>query len=182
MTIPLLVGEAIYEIRSALDGLVYQLAVAGRHASGKKYRDPTGTQFPIEDNAKMFEGRVTGKLGSKHCAQYLAWVQPEFVQEIRAVQPFAGCQWTRLLRDISNQDKHRFLSEFSTKLEIEFRPPAEGQEKVNMDLSIEVFLRPDLIPLIPALQMIHEGACAFVGRFEIEDVGPISHGTSPEKG
>ena len=48
-------GETIYNLRSALDYLVYVLARAGKPSN---VRD---TQFPIEDTMDNFAGRITGK-------------------------------------------------------------------------------------------------------------------------
>lgn len=167
-TIPLIVSEVAHHIRAALDSLVYDLAVEGRKASGQTYADPTGTQFPIESDPKTFEGRVTGRIGKQRCARHLAWVQPEWVNYIRSVQPFKGCLWTALLQQVSNQDKHRFLSEFSLHLEMKFASPVEGQDEIEVDQTLVVFLRPYLLPVPEVLHALHQEASAFVQRIEVE--------------
>jgi hypothetical protein len=84
------IGEAIQNLRTALDYLVYGLAWLD---SGTHHDQ---TQFPIADHESAFESQ-------RH---RLAGVSDSHVAKIRALQPFAGCGWTGSLRDRSNQDKH----------------------------------------------------------------------------
>ncbi len=93
------VGEFIYNLRSALDHLVFALAW---HDGGKK---PTGgherkLQFPIEDRPKSFWTRRN---------TLLKGVSDPNVALIERYQPYKGCSWTGILRDLSNTDKHREL-------------------------------------------------------------------------
>jgi hypothetical protein len=88
------VGEIAHNLRSALDYLVYQLA---RLDSGNFV---SGTQFPIEESAKGFRSR------SKRC---LAGIDRPHIAAIETLQPYNSGQWARVLRDLSNQDKHRTL-------------------------------------------------------------------------
>lgn len=89
------VGEAIYNLRAALDYLVYELAILD--SGGVQY----GTQFPIEDSIGGWQchrqTRLRG-LSIKHQAA------------IELLQPYKGCNWTKTLRDLSNPDKHRTLT------------------------------------------------------------------------
>jgi len=89
-----LVGEIIYNLRCALDYLVYALAVLD---SGSPQN---GTQFPIMDAAKDFASR--GKT-------MLTGIKAAHVDAIEQLQPYKGCNWTRHLRDLSNMDKHRHI-------------------------------------------------------------------------
>lgn len=101
------VGEIAYNCRAALDDLVRELAT---HSNGG--REVRGTQFPIEDDEAMFDARVTGKhptSADKKVGRYLYKVPPDAIAYFRQLQPFAGCEWTALLRDGSNPDKHRTL-------------------------------------------------------------------------
>jgi hypothetical protein len=91
----ILIGEICYNLRSALDYLIYELAILD---SGKIV---DGTQFPIEDKPKGFAHRQ--KRG------WLNGLNASHVAAIEALQPYRGCNWTALLRDISNPDKHRHL-------------------------------------------------------------------------
>jgi hypothetical protein len=88
------VGEIAYNLRAALDYLVYRLAEID---AGKVVN---GTQFPIEETAKGFGLRRT---------RFLNGVNNAHVAAIEALQPYRGVDWTRLLRDLSNMDKHRAL-------------------------------------------------------------------------
>src|SRR5207248_7031111 len=94
LRIAILVGEICYNLRAALDYLVYEFALLD---SGKVQE---GTQFPIEYRPKDFKGwakvRLRG-LNARHNAC------------IKALQPYSGCDWTGTLKEISNPDKHRTL-------------------------------------------------------------------------
>lgn len=96
------VGEVIYNLRAALDYLIYELA---RKDSGCEQK---GTQFPIQqakdgnppDCRYFFSDRSLKQLrGLSHC----------HVLDIQRLQPYSGCAWTETLREISNPDKHRNL-------------------------------------------------------------------------
>lgn len=100
--IPIIVGETIYNLRAALDYLIYELAIKD---SGSPQ---PGTQFLIEDiktdphyPQRGFDWR------SKKC---LAGLSKPHVEAIEALQPYVGCKWAQTLRDISNPDKHRHLT------------------------------------------------------------------------
>ncbi|MGO9172037.1 MAG: hypothetical protein ACLP7P_08745 [Rhodomicrobium sp.] len=90
--IGVLIGEICYNLRAALDYLVYELA---RFDSGTIQN---GTQFPIEEK---FLGRIP---------TFLKGVSPAHVAAIKALQPYNGCKWTHTLSEISNPDKHRQLT------------------------------------------------------------------------
>jgi hypothetical protein len=94
-------GEVVYNLRAALDYLVFELAIYGSGTINMR------TQFPIEDTPQGFKSRrhpdrrgrpnwLTG-LDCAHCAA------------IEALQPYNGINWTRFLREISNEDKHRTI-------------------------------------------------------------------------
>lgn len=88
-------GELIYNLRAALDYLVYQLAFLD---SGR----PRGrTQFPIEKCKENSERRRNG---------YLKGVNDIHRAHIETLQPYSGCDWTEILRKLSNADKHRELT------------------------------------------------------------------------
>jgi hypothetical protein len=93
MRVGILVGEICYNLRSALDYLIFELA---RLDSGAPQR---GTQFPIMDAKEDFDGR-----GAK---SFLKGVNASHVAAIEQLQPYAGCNWTARFRDFSNEDKHR---------------------------------------------------------------------------
>ncbi|MCH8188130.1 MAG: hypothetical protein IIB66_05415, partial [Proteobacteria bacterium] len=93
--IKILVGEITYNLRAALDYLVYELA---RLDSGEV---KNGTQFPIEDTEDGFKRKRNA---------FLKGVSDKHVAIIESLQPYSGCDWTRILRDLSNPDKHRQLT------------------------------------------------------------------------
>jgi hypothetical protein len=90
----ILVGEICYNLRAALDYLVFELS---KHDSGAEQEQ---TQFLIEDEVGEFLKKVPWRLKG---------LTPAHVAAIEVLQPFKGCEWTRRLRDLSNPDKHRTL-------------------------------------------------------------------------
>jgi hypothetical protein len=95
MRFGVLIGEIFYNLRCSLDYLVFELA---KLDSGV---EQDGTQFPIVDSKKGFEGRVKGP--------WLRGISAAHLAEIERLQPYNGCNWTKRLRDCSNPDKHRHL-------------------------------------------------------------------------
>jgi hypothetical protein len=91
----ILVGEISYNLRGALDYLIYELA---QHDSGV-IQD--GTQFPIEDRKDGFD---------RNADRFLKGVNVSHRTRIEDLQPYKGCSWTRDLLEISNPDKHRKLT------------------------------------------------------------------------
>lgn len=92
--IGILIGEIAYNLRSALDYLIFELAT---HDSGSPKEM---TQFPIVNSAHDFNHRIPTWLNGVNAAH---------VTMIERLQPYNGCNWTKRLRDISNPDKHRHL-------------------------------------------------------------------------
>lgn len=94
LRIPILIGEIAYNLKSALDYLVYKLARLDAGAEQK------GTQFPIVSCQKDWPanaGRLLKGVNNSHRTQ------------IERLQPYNGVDWTGILRDINNPDKHRYL-------------------------------------------------------------------------
>lgn len=89
--IGILVGETVYNLRAALDYLVFRQAIAD---SGEEQR----TQFPIESTPEGFAGRR---------ATFLAGLSEEYVRLIESFQPYQGNDWMVWIRDLSSLDKHR---------------------------------------------------------------------------
>jgi len=90
-----LIGETIYNLRSALDYLVFDLAILDSGAPKK------GTQFPIDDTEENF---------ASHRGRLLKGLSVEHVARIKALQPYKGYYYTAMIRDISNPDKHQALT------------------------------------------------------------------------
>jgi hypothetical protein len=93
--VSVVLGELIYNLRSALDYLIFELA---RHDSRVIQH---GTQFPIDDKPKKF---------AEHIPTRLKGLSGAHIAAIERLQPYNGCNWTKLLRDLSNPDKHRELT------------------------------------------------------------------------
>ena len=92
----ILLGEIAYNLRAALDYLVFELA---KRDSGAIQQN---TQFPICDFKERFE-RVRDR--------FLTGVNDPHRAAIEELQPYSGCSWTPILRDISNPDKHCQLAD-----------------------------------------------------------------------
>ena len=84
--IGILVGEICYNLRAALDYLVYELA---RFDSGS-IQD--GTQFPIEKTPKKFWRRVP---------TFLKGINACHITSIERYQPYKRCRWTEILACVS---------------------------------------------------------------------------------
>lgn len=93
MRVGILVGEVCYNLRSALDYLVFELS---KHDSGAAQKQ---TQFPVTDTKKEFD--IVGP------TKRLKGISAAHIAEFERLQPFSGCDWTRRLRDYSNPDKHK---------------------------------------------------------------------------
>lgn len=104
-TLAVRVGEAIYNLRAALDYIVFELA---RLDSGEPQ---DGTQFPIEDRKEVFDETRRNT--------YLRGVSDSHVALIEEYQPYQGCNWTGILRTLSNPDKHRALHLLLTQVDPE---------------------------------------------------------------
>ncbi len=93
LIVGILIGEIAYNLRSALDYLVFKLA---KLDSGV---DQDFTQFPIVDTGDKF--RAWRKDARRK------GINDAHIAAIKRLQPCEGCDWSAYLRDISNTDKHR---------------------------------------------------------------------------
>ena len=98
VAIPLIVGDALQNLRSSLDYLVWELVLAANNNPSDKH------QFPICDSIEAFEEQLR-----RH---RLDGVTPEAIAEIKALQP---CHYgqdkekapIRVLETFTNINKHR---------------------------------------------------------------------------
>ena len=111
MRFGILVGEMIYNLRCALDYLVYELA---KLDSGI---EQNGTQFPIVDTKNDFEGRAKGP--------WLRGINVTHIAAIERLQPYNGCNWMKRLQECSNPDKHRHLAQIGGSATINVRSSLE---------------------------------------------------------
>lgn len=113
----ILAGEAIQSLRTALDYLIYDLAILD---SGEP---KTGTHFPAESDPEAFDnhnphtpkrtkphtcpncGHVTTRVVPK--TDYLKGLNLAHVTAIEELQPYKAGKWIGDLITLSNPDKHR---------------------------------------------------------------------------
>jgi len=99
---PLIVGDAIHDLRSALDHLMWQLAIVylGRQPNR---REAPNIQFPVIRKLREFNGH-----------RYLRYVQLADVNRLKPFQPYKRARKGQRhplpkLAQLSNTDKHRKL-------------------------------------------------------------------------
>ncbi|MFC1972374.1 hypothetical protein ACFLVE_03105 [Chloroflexota bacterium] len=144
MMISILVGEIIYNMRAALDYLVYELACFDTKKIIEK------TQFLIEDTPEGF---------LRHAKRCLNGLNPRHLTAIENLQPFKGCDWTERLRDISNPDKHMRLIMVDCPVrhasQISGAEAVATEQSMNMNdiAAIEIVFR-DGMPIIETLEQL----------------------------
>jgi hypothetical protein len=97
--IGIIIGEICYNLRAALDYLVYELAILDSGSVQDR------TQFTIEETPKKFRGQIN---------RQLIGLNPVHIAAIERLQPYNGCYWTKLIAEISNPDKHRQITATGT--------------------------------------------------------------------
>lgn len=172
----ILVGETINNLRSCLDYLVYDLAWLDSGSRQEK------TQMPIEDFP--YTTQVGGKKRSgfwNRRGSYLRGVNDAHVARIEEIQPYKGVNWTRVLREISNADKHREpvgvgrREEGGTARIVNVYRPGEGtapdaqpiQTNVNVDPVTARFITlEDGTPIVETLQVLQSEVGALIQEFK----------------
>ncbi|HEY33431.1 MAG TPA: hypothetical protein G4O10_10065 [Dehalococcoidia bacterium] len=89
-----IIGDVIQSLRKALDYLVYELARYDSKSVVEK------TQFVIVDSEKDF----------KRQKWHLRGLTGEHIAMLERLQPYNGCNWTKLIETLSNPDKHKTLT------------------------------------------------------------------------
>ena len=100
--LPILIADAVHNMRQALDHLAYRLAIVVHQSDPPPNEE--ATQFPITSDAKKFAGGVGNKIGPRKrmpAGMYAA---------LEGFQPYKGGQAESLgiLHGLDNLDKHRF--------------------------------------------------------------------------
>jgi hypothetical protein len=97
-TIPLIVGDVIQCLRSALDHLAYQLFLTGTGGMGEGHH----IYFLIERDAKEFKSRLARKVEG---------MRQEAIDAICALEPYKAGKGHELwvLHTLNNIDKHRLI-------------------------------------------------------------------------
>jgi hypothetical protein len=94
-------GDYVQNLRSALDHAAYQLVASGSEPSDAALGR---SQFPICDTHDLFDSEVPRRLSG---------VAPRAISVVKEAQPFEyhniDISPTRILRELSNRDKHRLL-------------------------------------------------------------------------
>lgn len=97
----LLLGDAVHNMRSALDALAWELC----HLDGQKPANPNKVYFPA----------VVAESKWREAAENLKSMPPEFLERIRRKQPYLADPPAKallaVLAQMSNQDKHRGMIE-----------------------------------------------------------------------
>jgi len=172
MSIAIRIGEICYNLRTALEYLVFELAKLDCGVSQKK------TQFPIEDTAEGFQLRL--KRG------WLKGLNTNHITAIERLQPYQGCGWSRALRDLSNKDKHREFPALKGRGQVmvytsndwQFASlalpvhralhPVTGKEMdVKVDFQTEVAFD-DGTPVVETLVEIKRGVAQALADFKLE--------------
>lgn len=89
-----LIGETVQNLRKALDYLVYELACVDAKSIVEK------TQFVIVDSEEEFKGQKW----------HLRGLTGEHIAMVERLQPYNGCHCTKLIKILSNPDKHKTLT------------------------------------------------------------------------
>jgi hypothetical protein len=179
VSLPIITGEVIYNLRSAMDYVVYELA---RRDSGS-WR--AGTQFIVED--RKFDPKNPNRGFDGRAKSCLAGLDQRHIAMIESYQPYKGVTWAKSLVDISNPDKHRRLTAVEGRFSAEvgttipfgtsFPGAPESDEltvttgssfgepdvKIDLEYTIEVAL-PDGRPLVATLQYL----ASEVGKLLVE--------------
>jgi len=101
-----IIGEVIQSLRKVLDYLVYELACFDSKSIKEK------TQFVIVDFPKKFSDNLWRLDG----------LIPEHIAMFERLQPYKGCHWTKLIRDLSNPDKHKTLTAIKHPIALSLDP------------------------------------------------------------
>jgi hypothetical protein len=160
----ILIGEICYNLRCALDYLIYSLAFLNTN------RQPTGTQFPIESRPETFKGRRD---------TYLKGVNDAHIAMIERLQPYDGRNWLSTLRDYNDFDKHNRFVNIKSRVTITRdhsagpatyvirTPPLHPQGEVNVNVSIAIDILFNNRTLISeALEEIKSGVAETLESFK----------------
>ncbi|MBI3744253.1 MAG: hypothetical protein HY261_08230 [Chloroflexi bacterium] len=101
-----LVGYVVQDLRTALEYLVYELACFDAKANVDM------TQFVIADSEEEFRKNKW----------HLRGLTGEHIAAFERLQPYNGHQWTGMIRDLSNPDKHRHLLALKSPVTIRIDP------------------------------------------------------------
>jgi hypothetical protein len=98
-------GDAVHNMRSALDHLVAQLVLLANATVHERH------QFPIFDDPNDWQRRVVQPPQSRRRG-LLDFIDPQHIAVIESLQPYqpsTGLPTLAMIRDFSNADKHKLI-------------------------------------------------------------------------
>lgn len=106
-----LIGDCLHNLRSALDHLAFDLAIANLGTLPQGIEESSA--FPIFDREAKFRHLTKAGEPDRRSGLYkIQGIAPEAQREIEALQPYhrrklPDARWLRVLRELSDSDKHR---------------------------------------------------------------------------
>ena len=105
----ILVGEIAHNLRSALDGVICQLAIRSNPGSDWRLCKEKRTAFPV-----FLKGPHAVAKRERFSRKRLAYLRPAYVTRIEGLQPYKRGNGHRrstlwLLHELNNADKHRLV-------------------------------------------------------------------------
>jgi hypothetical protein len=116
-----LIGEVIQSLRKSLEYLVHELACFDSKSIKEK------TQFVIVDSPEKFKSNLWRLDG----------LIPEHIAMFERLQPYNGCHWTKLIRDLSNPDKHKTLMAIKHPIALSLDPSNTEAILAGKNVSME---------------------------------------------
>lgn len=142
----LLFGDAVHNLRSALDHVAFE--AASIHQWGD-IQHPRRIAFPITDDADRWKRECNYRLSELHPDDVAAirWYQP-YEALIRAGQPSGARTLLGLLRDLDDWDKHRLLTAVAVPGAGLVDPHPQAMA-IFMPTVLGLLAGPDPIPYVP---------------------------------
>ena len=157
-SIQVIIGDFIHNIRSALN----YIAIGVWRFDSPKIEPSNRFQFPIESCQDEFlrKRRSTFKgISDKHIALF------------KRFQPCYGCDWTRLLVELSNKDKHwelvsvdLYINSSTCEVDAEFTDADDGSVQMDTIYEREITFS-DETPVIEALEEIQTQVAHLFEKF-----------------
>ncbi len=158
-----LIGEVVRNLRSALDFLIYELACFDAKAIVER------TQFVIVDSEKEFREQKW----------HLRGLSGEHIAAFERLQPYhPGCQWTGILRDLSNPANHKHLTTVRSPVTIAISGDnteailAGKHVDVNSYASVQIAFS-NGVPVIEGLEQLVLDVAHSLDAFKSEFQGPL---------
>lgn len=108
----ILVGEIAYNLKAALDYLVFELFYLDTGQLDNR------TKFVIEDTPEAWCAKFPDFAATpvKRGEFWLHRLTPAHQTALKGLQPFSGTEWTKDLRTITNPDRHRELIQIAGRM------------------------------------------------------------------